>query len=443
MQRNQKLPRVDEIAAMLDQKFSRPVRIEATRIALAEFRFKHELPTSCEVIVKATEVAGRFSNPSIPSAFNLTGVILHTGLGRAPVEFESDGGYQELEICPITGERGDRQDHVREHLIALTGAESAFVCNNAAGAVLLSLSALCKHKEVLLSRGQNVEIGGSFRIPDVAAASGCVLVDVGTTNQTRISDYESALGPNVAAILVCSPSNYKVEGYSGFPPLQELAKLAKRRRIPLIVDQGNGALISLDPWGISDVESVPKVVKAGADITIFSGDKLLGGPQAGILVGSKKLISRLSKHPLARALRCNKSTINQLRGTLHAYRFNTKEQKLRGPKIPLYELLNQELIAVKARTEAIAQTLSALDVSVVQSKCKLGSGCGPNTAVRSYAVKILCPSPKSLAEALRRHRIYASIGRGAVYLDPFCVAEYQLDSCLDKIRTALNEWNSQ
>ncbi|MDX6646299.1 MAG: L-seryl-tRNA(Ser) seleniumtransferase, partial [Miltoncostaeaceae bacterium] len=320
------LPSVDAVLATpgiseLIERHPRAVVVEAVRAALA---LRRDRRAGAEGL--AEEVASAL-RPSLRRAVNATGVILHTNLGRAPLADEAVAAVAEaagactLEWDPQDGERGSRHVHLEAHLRALTGAEAACATGTNAGAVLLSLVALASGGEVVVSRGQRVEIGGGFRIPEVLAASGCRLVEVGTTNRTRLADYERAIGPATAALLRVHPSNFRVVGFAEEVPLTELAALAGSRGLAMIDDAGSGALTAAGdagPW--ADEPDVRASVAAGADLVCFSADKLLGGPQAGLIVGTAAAVGRARAQPLMRALRPGKLTIAALEATLRLHR---------------------------------------------------------------------------------------------------------------------------
>ena len=329
------LPSVTALALIPElERFPEAIRTRAAQNSIAAARTGIKEGEPIDVNAMAIFEAVKMRIGEYRRIHNLSGVILHTGLGRAPLPAVVQAGYSNLEFSLDTGKRGDRQDHVRSLLCELTGAEDALVVNNGAGAVLLALSALCTKKEVLLSRGQSVEIGGAFRMPDVIKASGCKLVDVGTTNKTKAQDYSEAITSKTVAILQCHPSNFEVKGFTSSPSTQELADVAHQNGLLFINDQGNGALIDFKKYGIHDIETLPQSVTSGADITIGSGDKLLGGPQCGIILGRKDLISKMAKHPLARALRIDKTNLMALTMTLRNYSFKSFEE------IPMFRCLN-------------------------------------------------------------------------------------------------------
>ncbi len=325
--------------------------------------------------------------PRLRRVLNATGVIIHTNLGRAPLAeqalarvYETARGYSNLEYDLAEGARGSRQDHLAAALRDLTGAEAALVVNNNAGAVLLALATLAEAREVVVSRGELVEIGDGFRIPDVLARSGATLVEVGTTNRTRLGDYEAAITERTAVILRVHQSNFRIVGFTEQPLLGDLTRLAERRALALVDDLGSGVLRAL-----GDEPSASASLAAGADLVTFSGDKLLGGPQAGIVVGRADLVERLRRHPLQRALRADKLTLAALEGTLAAFR--------RG-EVPVLRMLDEAPEAVRARAERLAR-LAGGDVEV--SIARAGGGALPLAEIESFA----CSLPEELAVPLR------------------------------------------
>ena len=312
------LPSVDELA----RDAGDPLAVEAAREVLA--RAREEIQAGVDpgdLRARLAEELEAARTPSLRRVLNATGVIVHTNLGRAPLAEaaldhvrEATRGYSNLEFDLTTGSRGSRQDHVAGILRRLTGAEAALVVNNNAAAVLLALAALAEGREVIVSRGELIEIGDGFRIPDVLARSGARLVEVGTTNRTRAADYEQAIGPETAVLLRVHQSNFRVVGFTEQPRVEELAAVARRHALPLVDDLGSGVLGTL-----TDEPSAREALAAGADLVCFSGDKLLGGPQAGIVAGRADLVERLRRHPLQRALRADKLTIAALEGTLQLH----------------------------------------------------------------------------------------------------------------------------
>lgn len=364
--------------------------------------------------------------PSLRRVINATGVILHTNLGRASLAPQAAAavaaatGTSNLEWDADTGERGSRQDHVVEHLRALTGAESAAVANTNAGGILLALVALASGKEVIVSRGQLVEIGGGFRVPEVLVASGCRLVEVGTTNKTRTDDYERAIGPDTAVILRVHPSNFRVVGFTEEAPLGELVALAHARGLVVIDDLGSGALTA-DPIyrGEPDVRSS---VAAGVDVTCFSSDKLMGGPQGGLLVGTAEAINRCRRHPLMRALRPDKLTIAALEATLALHR----DPALARTSIPTLAMLAADPDALRARADRLAAAVAG---EVVATTGRVGGGSLPLEELPSVAVALDAPDgADALAARLRAcdPHVVARVADGQVLLDVLTLSDDDL-----------------
>jgi L-seryl-tRNA(Ser) seleniumtransferase len=401
------LPSVTALASIPDlARFSEGIRVRAAQLTIEIARTAIQNGEPIEVEPRVFLEAMKLSVAPLRQVHNLSGVILHTGLGRAPIHSLAMG-YSNLELDLATGKRGDRQEHVRSLLCELTGAEDALVVNNGAGAVLLALSALCFRKEVLLSRGQSVEIGGAFRMPDVIKASGCKLVDVGTTNKTKAQDYMDAITPKTAAILQCHPSNFAVTGFTSAPTTRELARVAKDSGVLFINDQGNGALVEFKKYGLHDIESMPQSIADGADITIGSGDKLLGGPQCGIILGRKELIAKMAKHPFARALRIDKTNLMSLCSTLRHYSYESYDE------IPLFRCLNYSPEIVKEWCVAIAPD----GAEILETITEIGSGAAPGQGVKSFAVVLDSKRPDALMTSLRKLGLIGRIHKGKVWLD--------------------------
>jgi L-seryl-tRNA(Ser) seleniumtransferase len=371
------LPSVDELARDADD----PLAVQAARTVLGRAREEIQAgsdPGDLRVRLAAELAAVR--TPSLRRVLNATGVIVHTNLGRAPLAEaalehvrEATRGYSNLEFDLTTGSRGSRQDHVAVILRPVTGAEAALVVNNNAAAVLLALAALAEGREVIVSRGELIEIGDGFRIPDVLARSGARLVEVGTTNRTRAADYEHAIGPETALLLRVHQSNFRVVGFTEQPRVDELAAVAQRHDLPLVDDLGSGVLGSL-----TDEPSAREALAAGADLVCFSGDKLLGGPQAGIIAGRADLVERLRRHPLQRALRADKLTIAALEGTLQLH-VDAPE------RIPVLRMLREPVEAVRIRAELLA---AAVGGTVEETVARVGGGALPLTELPSYACAI-------------------------------------------------------
>jgi L-seryl-tRNA(Ser) seleniumtransferase len=406
------LPSVTALASIPElADYPERIRILASQAAISALRSDFEKGKKSVATVLAVDAAKNLSLRSLQKVFNFSGVILHTGLGRAPIEPPIIGeAYTNLEFDLETGKRGDRQDHVRGLLCRLTGAEDALVVNNAAAAVLLTLTALCKGKQVLLSRGESVEIGGSFRMPEIVKASGCKLVDIGATNKTYASDYAEAITSQTGAILRCHPSNYEITGFTDFPNICELKKVAEECGVLFINDQGNGALIDFSRYGIQGIDTLPTSVATGADISIASSDKLLGGPQCGIIVGRKDLIKKIAKHPIARAVRIDKISLLTLESVLHWY------QAEKIGNITLHRILSIPAETIKIWCELMAPEGALVEKAL----CELGSGSGAGKGVASYAVVLKSDKPDRLLKELRYQKIIGRIHTGAVWLDPRC-----------------------
>ena len=342
------LPSVDELARSSDD----PLSVQAARIVLA--RAREEIQAGAEpgdLAERLRQELEAAREARLRRALNATGVIVHTNLGRAPLAeaalervHEVGRGYSNLEYDLSAGARGSRQDHVAGVLRRLTGAEAALVVNNNAAAVLLALAALAEGREVIVSRGELIEIGDGFRIPDVLARSGARLVEVGTTNRTRAADYDRAVGPETAVLLRVHQSNFRVVGFTELPSVAELAKVAQRHGLPLVDDLGSGALAQVE-----DEPSVRESLEAGADLVCFSGDKLLGGPQAGIVVGSAELVEKLRRHPLQRAVRADKLTLAALEGTLTLY----LDPERAAREVPVLRMAGEGAEEVRARAERL------------------------------------------------------------------------------------------
>src|SRR5207248_5889473 len=319
------LPSIDELlqsssGAGLIAQYSRGMTLRAIRAALACARMDilngSTCPSSEQLLAAAEQTLQQVMQPHLRSVVNATGVIINTNLGRSPLSQEAlqavqqvAAGYSNLEYDVETGRRGSRHTHVTALLRELTGAEAALVTNNNAAAVLLALSTLAMGREVIISRGQLVEIGGGFRVPDVMRQSGCLLVEVGTTNRTRVSDYEAALSERSAVLLTVHPSNFVISGFTESTPVAALAELAHRHNLPVMDDLGSGCLLDSAQYGLAHEPMPQESLAAGADVVCFSGDKLLGGPQAGILVGKAEILERIAKNPLMRAMRIDKMTL--------------------------------------------------------------------------------------------------------------------------------------
>ena len=415
------LPSVDEL--LRDERLAaepHDLVVTAARTVLAQARLEIGSGTDPGVIAeRVVAELTRARRPSLRRVLNATGVLVHTNLGRAPLAeaaitrvVEVGRGYSNLEYDLERGERGTRQDHLAELLGRLTGAEAALVVNNNAAAVLLALAALAEGRDVVVSRGELIEIGDGFRIPDVLARSGARLVEVGTTNRTRAADYEVAIGPETALLLRVHQSNFRVVGFSERPSLAELAEVARRHQLPLVDDLGSGSLVR-----IVDEPTPAESLRAGADLVCFSGDKLLGGPQAGIVVGRADLVERLRRHPLQRALRADKLTLAALEGTL-AVALDPESRDA----VPVLRMLHEPVDAVRARAERLAELVGG---EVEDTVARVGGGALPLAELPSAA----CAVDAELAVALRLGDppVVALVRDGRTLLDCRTLTDAEVD----------------
>lgn len=352
-------------------------------------------PSPDALVAQLEARLARMGRPAYPRVINATGVLIHTNLGRSPRLAAHTPGYLGLEFDLERGERGERLGPVRERLCRYFGAEEAMVVTNNAAALLLLLAAHARGREVLVSRGELIEIGGSFRLPEIMAEAGARLREVGCTNRTRLSDYEKALSPETCAILQVHRSNFAMTGFVATPATADLARVAHRAGVLLWVDQGSGCHLDLRPYGLKDEPTVQELLAAGADVVLFSGDKLLGGPQAGILVGSKQALAPLRQHPLRRALRPDKGVLVGLAATLDCYLAGQLQ------RVPLYALLAQDPASLRRRARRLVRRLNAAGVpaAAVPTEAVLGGGTTPGQGLPSWAVAL--PDDPDLARRLR------------------------------------------
>jgi L-seryl-tRNA(Ser) seleniumtransferase len=399
-----RLPSVDQVLRLLAE---RPDVREVPRARLTETvrdvlererqRVRAGEPASDAEALSArvADRSRREGTFSLQTVVNATGVVLHTNLGRAllsPLAVErlvaAAGAYSNLELDIATKERGSRYSHVEPLLRRLSGAEDALVVNNNAAAVLLALETLAAGREVIVSRGELIEIGGEFRIPDIMRRSGARLVEVGATNRTHLRDYADAIGPDTALLLKVHTSNYRVVGFTAAVSSRELVELGRERGMPVMEDLGSGSFVDLRPHGFPYEPTVPEVVAAGVDVVTFSGDKLLGGPQAGIVVGRRALVGRLKKNPLNRALRIDKLTLAALEATLYAYEAGDPREA-----VPTLRMLTEPLASVRARARRILRLLPAalrtrLAARVVDDEAQVGGGALPTVVLPTSAVAV-------------------------------------------------------
>ncbi|MET0404302.1 MAG: L-seryl-tRNA(Sec) selenium transferase [Cystobacter sp.] len=387
------------------------------------------------------EALRALATPNLRPVLNATGVVLHTNLGRAPLALEAVArvatvarGFCNLEYDLEEGERGSRYAPVVELLTQLTGAEDALVVNNCAGAALLMLAALAAGREALVSRGELVEIGGGFRVPDVMKQSGARLVEVGTTNRTRRSDYEAALTPEAGVLMKVHRSNFALVGFTEEVEVKALAALGRERAVPVLVDLGSGALVPLPGEDFAREPTVPATVAAGADVVAFSGDKLLGGPQAGILVGRASLLARIRKHPLTRALRVDKMTVAALEATLELYRDGCLEA------IPTHRLLTWPAPTLEARAQRLLSLLArkGIHARVAPVSGQVGGGAMPLCRLPSVACILNFKHPAAFLECLRRADVpvIGRISDGDIILDVRCLAEEDLEPVAEAVAMA-------
>lgn len=454
------LPRVDDLVQKLTVQWGdaqavvrRPEILRAARQSLEEHRQSilrgqaFESSALVEAVFRrAAELIEQDSFPTPRRVLNGTGIIIHTGLGRSLLSHSAveavarvAASHCALEVDIESGERGKRDSSIAALLREITGAEDATVCNNCAGATFLALNTLAQGKTVLCSRGELVEIGGGFRMPDVMAQSGCTLREVGTTNKTRPGDYELEFGNEIGALLKVHTSNFRIVGFTEEVPLAQLARLGQTHGVPVIEDLGSGVLVDLEKAGLKGEPRVQDSVLAGADVICFSGDKLLGGPQCGILVGKSDAIARIRKNPMMRALRCDKFALAALEATLRHYRDEAEAWR----EIPTLRALGEPLTTVQKRAQKLARMLQkrAVQIEVRPSKAQAGAGALPTTTIDSFSV-CLKPERSSLEEFARRLRLNEPSVWGRIHDDMFrldcrTLGEDELKECALAIEKAL------
>ena len=439
----------DERIKSLVSTYSHQPVVDLLRGYLQEVRQGISLgnaPPSQDNLVE--EVAARATSmwqPSPRHVINATGVIIHTNLGRAPLSVEATDavvqaarGYSNLELDLAEGSRGSRQAHVDAILRQIIGAEAAFVVNNNASAVLLALSAIAAGKEVIVSRGEAVEIGGGFRIPDVLRQSGATLVEVGTTNRTYVGDYEAAITSNTAALLKVHTSNFRVTGFTHETSVAEMVELGLRYGIPVLHDLGSGCLLDTTQFGLAHEPMPQESIADGADLALFSGDKLLGGPQAGIVVGKRDLMAHLARHPLARAVRIDKMSMAALSVTLLHY---LKEEALE--KVPVWRMMSTSEERLKARASDWQHRLGR-GAQVVRGLSTIGGGSLPGETLPTWLLALETDSVPDGAQGLARRLreasppVIARIEEDKVVLDPRTVLPEEEDPMLEAVKSALS-----
>lgn len=454
------LPSVDEIlksekGIYWQKEFPRHYVLKAIRDVIEEKRraiLKDELKDiSIDVIFPEIEIKiERLSSFSLKPVINATGVVIHTNLGRSVLS-ESilenvkkvACGYSNLEYDLEKGQRGKRYSHIQRLLNEITGAESSLIVNNNAAAVFVCLSALAKGKEVIVSRGELVEIGGSFRIPDVMASSGAILKEVGTTNKTHLHDYENAINENTSLLLKVHQSNFRTIGFVKLVEIEELVSLGRKYKIPVMFDLGSGCLIDLKPYGIHTEPTVQEIVKAGCDVVTFSGDKLLGGPQGGVIVGKTELIERIAKNPLMRAVRIDKLTLSAFEAVLYYYLDEEKAKE----NISTIKMLLQDIDKIKERAKKIAIRLKRFvneetaDISISEDSSQSGGGALPEIEFKTYVVSIKPKkmSVNKLEEKLRFATIpvIARIKGDSLIIDARTISNKEIDPLIKMITSVL------
>lgn len=432
-----KLPGVDTVISderisRLASRYPHDLLVDLVREQLEKAReiisSGNPCPPLDDIVQSVSDQLDKLENPVLRPVINATGVVIHTNLGRAPLSKETIAAmdtvsrdYSNLEFDLPTGKRGSRYVHIEDLLCRLSGAESGMVVNNNASAVLLALSAVARRKEVIVSRGEAVEIGGSFRIPDVMRQSGAKLVEVGTTNRTYIDDFRNAITPSTAALMRVHSSNFQVIGFTHNVTIEELGELGKQVGLPVLDDLGSGCFLDTSIYGLAPEPMVQQTVAAGVGLACFSGDKLLGGPQAGIIVGKKQLVDKLKKHPLARAVRTDKTRIAGLNATLLHY--------LRGEaveKIPIWRMIAASPDEIGSRAVAWAEAFGKT-AEVIDGESMVGGGSLPGSTLPTRLVAIgrggtmSATAVQTLARKLRNHKELPVIGRineDVLLLDP-------------------------
>ena len=446
------LPSVEAVLADLNDIIHTYDRSWIVDLVRGQLKTARELIKSGDQNIKGYDIADgvrdsvkSLTQPVPRQIINATGVVIHTNLGRSPLSEESIEsvkqaaiGYSDLELDLSSGRRGSRQAHVQKLLTQLTGAEASLVVNNNASAILLGLTALAFGKSVVVSRGEAVEIGGGFRIPDVLLQSGASLVEVGTTNRTYISDYEKAINDDTGAFLKAHASNFRVEGFTAAVEPQELVALGTKRGIPVLHDVGSGCFLNTEDYGMAHEPTPQESVRAGVGLTFFSGDKLLGGPQAGIVVGTRSLISILERHPLARAVRIDKLSLASLTMTLQHYLLNESEKK-----IPIWRMISASAEEIKDRANLLKAGLE-VQSTVVESRSPIGGGSLPGETLPSWVLAIHCGDTAGGADRVLNNLrtcdkpVIGRIADEQVLLDPRTVLRDQDADLKRSLRLALS-----
>jgi L-seryl-tRNA(Ser) seleniumtransferase len=446
----QNLPSVDNLlktktAAELVADYGRSLTLEAIRSELEDIRNAfaagQTVPVRAALLEAVQQRLESWTTPSLVPVINATGVVLHTNLGRAPLSRAAleamtnvAAGYSTLEYDLAKGQRGSRTLHAEELLMRITGAEAALVVNNNAAAVMLALSALARRRRVIISRSQLVEIGGGFRVPDVMRQSGAKLVEVGTTNRVHLQDYEAALNESAALVMQAHHSNFRIVGFTSEPELQDLADLTHRYGIWLLDDLGSGALLDTARFGLAHEPTVQESLAAGADVVCFSGDKLLGGPQAGIVVGKADLLQKMKKHPFARAVRADKLCLSALSATLLHYLKDEAERE-----IPIWQMISATPAQVEKRARHWVSVLKQGEV--IKGKSTVGGGSLPEEELDTFLVALEVLHPDRFLRQLRGMNppVIGRVQADMVVLDPRTVLGEQEDALLVGVQNALTE----
>ncbi len=446
------LPSVDQLlntntVSDLFVSFGRPLTLQAIRTTLQEVREsfpeKEIIPDQEKLIARIEQLLTTWTKPTLLPVINATGVVLHTNLGRAPLSYDAlesiqqiTTSYSNLEYDLSKGRRGSRSVHTEDLLVRLTDAESAFVVNNNAAALLLILTVLARRRKVAIARSQLVEIGGGFRVPDVMKQSGAKLVEVGTTNRVHLADFELAMAEqSIAMLLRAHRSNFKIIGFTSEPTLKEIAKLAKEANIPIVDDLGSGSLLDTSKFGLGHEPMVQESLNDGADLVCFSGDKLLGGPQAGIIVGRAELIKKIKKHPLARAIRADKICLAALSATLLLYLKNEHQEK-----IPIWRMISTPLDEIQKRANNWVSQIE--EGKVIPGQSTVGGGSLPEETLPTFLLSLSKRTPKNFLSQLRSAKIpvIARIQDDRVVLDPRTVLPEQDTLLLAILRNTIKDY---
>ena len=454
------LPSVEQLlqlATDLIEAYGRPLTLHALRASLDDVRARFKpvlssgeglhpdlaLPSTEEILYRAKTRLSTWTQPTLIPVINATGVIIHTNLGRAPLSKATIAamgtaaqGYSNLEYDLDKGVRGSRLIHAESVLGKLTGAEAAVVVNNNASAVMLTLAALSNRKRAIIARSQLVEIGGGFRVPDVMKQSGAKLVEVGATNRVHLRDYEEAVSEPTGVVMRAHRSNFKIIGFTEEPELKEIVEVAHKAGVPVVDDLGSGSFIDTAKYGLAHEPTVQESLEAGVDVVCFSGDKLLGGPQAGIIVGRKKLIDKIKKHPLARAVRADKIALAGITATLLHYLKDEAERE-----IPIWRMISMTRKQVKTRAEAWRKRLGQGEV--VESESTVGGGSLPGESMKTWVLALEVKSPDRFMAKLRASNppLIARTENDRVLLDPRTVLPEQDSLLLEILSTQMARMN--